>query len=373
VEELSPFVQSLAKCPKHGLHNPLKNPSRYLLYGRICAAAAAALQQQQVFSFFTKCIQLTMPKSQQQAEGEVKVLRSFFENFSGDNVRFALKGHFVAGDREGQQTQSYRWPYGPVAIISPFNFPLEIPVMQMMGALFAGNKPVVKAESRQGLPLEQFFRFLHYCGMPLEDADLISARGPVMSELLRRSPIRLLQFTGSTSVARELSLLLQGRVRIEDGGFNFKVLGKDINPSEQQTLAYVAWQADEDAYALSGQKCSAQSLLFVHRNWVAAGLLELLAAAAARRSLQTLTICPLLSLNNQQMHRHVQALLSLKGACLLFGGYPLQQQQQQQQQHSVPPQFGLYAPTAVLLPLQTLAFDAAARKVALQEVFGPLQ
>ena len=32
----------------------------------------------------------------------------------------------------------FRWPYGPVAIVAPFNFPLEIPVLQMMGALYMG-------------------------------------------------------------------------------------------------------------------------------------------------------------------------------------------------------------------------------------------
>jgi 1-pyrroline-5-carboxylate dehydrogenase len=37
---------------------------------------------------------------------------------------------------------------------------------------------------------------------------------------------------------------------------------------------YVAWQCDQDAYACSGQKCSAQSILFAHRQvgcWAGAG------------------------------------------------------------------------------------------------------
>jgi 1-pyrroline-5-carboxylate dehydrogenase len=33
LNEISPFVQSLNTCPKSGLHNPFKNPERYLLYG----------------------------------------------------------------------------------------------------------------------------------------------------------------------------------------------------------------------------------------------------------------------------------------------------------------------------------------------------
>ena len=33
------------------------------------------------------------------------------------------------GDHTGQLTTGYRWPYGPVAVIAPFNFPLEIPTL----------------------------------------------------------------------------------------------------------------------------------------------------------------------------------------------------------------------------------------------------
>ena len=35
VEELGPFVQSLAGVPKSGVHNPLKNVERYLMFGEI--------------------------------------------------------------------------------------------------------------------------------------------------------------------------------------------------------------------------------------------------------------------------------------------------------------------------------------------------
>ena len=35
----------------------------------------------------------------------------------------------VPGDHDGQTSRGYRWPYGPVALITPFNFPVEIPVL----------------------------------------------------------------------------------------------------------------------------------------------------------------------------------------------------------------------------------------------------
>ena len=56
------------------------------------------------------------------------------------------------------------------------------------------------------------------------------------------------------------------QVFLEDAGFDWKILGPDVAEPD-----YVAWQCDQDAYACSGQKCSAQSILFVHENWAAAG------------------------------------------------------------------------------------------------------
>lgn len=53
---------------------------------------------------------------------------------------------------------------------------------------------------------------------------------------------------------------------LEDAGFDWKILGPDVS-----NLEYVAWVCDNDAYACSGQKCSAQSILFMHQNWAQAG------------------------------------------------------------------------------------------------------
>ena len=61
-------------------------------------------------------------------------------------------------------------------------------------------------------------------------------------------------------------------------GFDWKIIGPDVGDEE-----YVAWQCDQDAYAYSGQKCSATSILFLHQNWVESGIEATLADLAARR------------------------------------------------------------------------------------------
>ena len=42
--DIDPFIKSLRTCPKSGMHNPQKNPQRYVELGRVCAKAAALLE-----------------------------------------------------------------------------------------------------------------------------------------------------------------------------------------------------------------------------------------------------------------------------------------------------------------------------------------
>lgn len=97
---------------------------------------------------FVNVVQRVMPKSYPQVYGEVRVTTDFLENFCGDQVRFLAHAFQHPGDHNGQKSTGYRWPYGPVLLISPFNFPIEIPVLQLMGALFMGNKVLLKANSK---------------------------------------------------------------------------------------------------------------------------------------------------------------------------------------------------------------------------------
>ncbi|XP_048440204.1 probable aldehyde dehydrogenase [Pyrus x bretschneideri] len=256
---IQPFVESLSRCPKHGLHNPFKAPERYLMLGDISAKAGHMLSLPKVSDFFTRLIQRVAPKSYHQASGEVYVTQKFLENFSSDQVRFLARSFGVPGNHLGQQSHGFRWPYGPVAIITPLNFPLQIPVLQLMGALYMGNKPVLKVDSKVSIVMEQMLRLLHYCGLPTEDVDFINSDGQTMNKLLLEGNPLMTLFTGSSRVADKLAGDLKGRVKLEDPGFDWKILGTDVHEED-----YVAWVCDQDAYACSGQKCSAQSMLFIH-------------------------------------------------------------------------------------------------------------
>jgi 1-pyrroline-5-carboxylate dehydrogenase len=360
VSELGPFLENAKSCPKSGLHNPLKNPERYVMYGEIMHQAGHELSSPDTHDFFARLIQRTMPKSYQQAWYEVKVTADFFKNFGGDNPRFNAGGQQVAGDREGQNATNWRWPFGPVCIVSPFNFPLEIPTLQLGGALMMGNRPTLKCDSVVAPVMEQLVRMLIHCGMPATDMDLLHSDGPVAGELIGKDNFRVTQFTGSSTVAELLAEQTNGKVRLEDAGFDWKILGPDVGDVD-----YVAWQADMDAYACSGQKCSAQSILFAHKNWADAGIYDKLEELAGRRQLSDLSVGPVMTHTTENMLGHMNRLLEIPGAKCLFGGKALEG-------HTIPDCYGAIEPTAVFVPLDEM-LRPENFKACCTEIFGPFQ
>ncbi|GKA20494.1 probable aldehyde dehydrogenase [Tanacetum coccineum] len=102
---------------------------------------------------------------------------------------------------------------------------------------------------------------------------------------------------------------------------------------------YVSWVCDQDAYACSGQKCSAQSMLFMHENWSKTSLLRQLTDLAARRKLEDLTVGPVLTVTTEAMLDHMKKLLQIPGSKLLFGGEELEN-------HHIPSIYGAIKPTA---------------------------
>ncbi|CAG9464205.1 unnamed protein product [Pedinophyceae sp. YPF-701] len=359
--ELDGFIAGLRRTPKSGVHNPFKNPERYNMYGDVTARMVGEMRKPEVEAYFARLVQRVVPKSWAQASGEVIVTRKFLENFCGDQVRFLAKSFGVAGDHNGQMSHGHRYPYGPVALITPFNFPVEIPALQMMGALYMGNRPFVHVDPRVSIVYEQFLRLLIHCGMPATDVDYMHGPAPSVNRILHEGKPRSTLFTGSQKIAEQLALELKGKVYLEDAGFDWKVLGPDVHD-----LDYVSWQCDQDAYAAIGQKCSAQSILFTHENWTKAGLLDKLRERAATRNLKDLTAGPVITWTTEKILSHVQAVSSLPGAKVLFGGKPLEG-------HSIPACYGAVEPTAVFVPLETMMRDDATFELCTTELFGPFQ
>merc|ERR1712194_413763 len=175
-----------------------------------------------------------------------------------------------------------------------------------------------------------------------------------------------MQFTGSNQVARAVSIATQGKVRIEDAGFNWKIMGPDVRDVE--TVASIC---DQDAYANAGQKCSATSMLVLHKNWMkdnsTTGLLGRIEKLASQRKLEDLTLAPVLTVTTERFLQHTQALLEkVKGAKLLWGGEALPTGT-----HTIPSCYGAVKPTAVFVPLDQIL--GSNFELITTEIFGPFQ
>lgn len=357
-EEAQPFIDRLKNCPRSGRHNPIKNPQRYIELGKVTARAAMEMHKPEVEDFFTALIQRVAPKHEVQARGEVGLVRAWLQYMSGDTVRNLGRSFALPGDRQGMSSQGYRWPFGGVGVVAPFNFPIEICGIQTISSVFMGNQPCVKVADKVSIAMEQLVRMLQDCGLEPDAIDYMQGRGRLMEHILYEGEARVTQFTGGQDIAEQLCAKLKGRVRLEDAGFDWKVLGPDVHNVE-----YVAWQSDLDAYGFTGQKCSAQSMLFAHENWVNAGMFEKLEQMAARRTLDDLSIGPVLSWTTEEIIEHTNKLASIPGARVMFGGKELPN-------HTIPKNYGAVYPTAVYVPIEQMMnhFDDCT-----MELFGPFQ
>ncbi|KAJ0835266.1 putative L-glutamate gamma-semialdehyde dehydrogenase [Helianthus annuus] len=63
----------------------------------------------------------------------------------------------VRGDQLGNQSHGFGWPYGPVALVTPFSFsfPVKIPAVQLMGALYMGIKLVLRVDKNRKIRQER--------------------------------------------------------------------------------------------------------------------------------------------------------------------------------------------------------------------------
>jgi 1-pyrroline-5-carboxylate dehydrogenase len=224
-----------------------------------------------------------------------------------------------------------------------------------------GNKVLIKGDSRVALPLQEFVNLMLACGVPKTDINLVHTNGENMEYLLTQCNLRMTQFTGSSKVANRLCRTLNGKIKIEDAGLDWKILGPDVS-----NVDVISSICDQDAYAISGQKCSAQSLIFAHKNWMSANILEKIKNLAEARSIKKLTLSPVMTWSNSKIQAHVDAVLKISGAQLLFGGSPVKEN------HSIPEIYGSYLATAIFVPLKAFS-NKKHFELLTTELFGPFQ
>jgi RHH-type proline utilization regulon transcriptional repressor/proline dehydrogenase/delta 1-pyrroline-5-carboxylate dehydrogenase len=155
---------------------------------------------------------------------------------------------------------------GPVAAISPWNFPLAIFTGQVAAALMAGNPVLAKPAEETPLIAAEAVRVLHEAGVPEDALQLVAGDGRIGAALVDAPQVAAVMFTGSTDVARSIQHTLGRRLSpqgkpipliAETGGQNAMIV--DSSALTEQVVADVIASAFDSA----GQRCSALRVLCV--------------------------------------------------------------------------------------------------------------
>ncbi|WCT72427.1 trifunctional transcriptional regulator/proline dehydrogenase/L-glutamate gamma-semialdehyde dehydrogenase [Sphingomonas naphthae] len=174
-------------------------------------------------------------------------------------------------------------PIGPVACISPWNFPLAIFLGQVSAALVAGNPVLAKPAEETPLIAAEGIRILHEAGVPADAVQLLCGDGAVGAAIVGDAAVAAVMFTGSTDVARLIQRQLAERVSAEGkplpfiaetGGQNAMIV--DSSAHAEQVVGDVIASAFDSA----GQRCSALRILCLQED-VADRTLAMLKGALA--------------------------------------------------------------------------------------------
>jgi predicted delta-1-pyrroline-5-carboxylate dehydrogenase group 2 len=179
----------------------------------------------------------------------------------------------------GERNEMHYAPRGVVAVISPWNFPIAIPMGMTAAGLATGNAVVLKpAEQAPGCG-SIVVRALREAGVPAEAIGLLPGEGEAGAALVNHPGVHTIAFTGSGPVG--LSIIRAAadpgahhlkRVVAEMGGKNCVIVDSDAD-LDDAVPAIV-----QSAFVYAGQKCSAASRVLVHEA-IADAVLERVAGA----------------------------------------------------------------------------------------------
>jgi gamma-glutamyl-gamma-aminobutyraldehyde dehydrogenase len=172
-----------------------------------------------------------------------------------------------------------REPVGVVGAVVPWNYPLETAIWKIAPALAAGNSVVLKPAEETPLSVLRLAELAVAAGLPDGVLNVVTGFGEEAGQALGLHPdVDVIAFTGSTAVGKRfLGYSAQSNMKavwLECGGKSANLVFPEV-----ADLDAVADAAAAGIFACSGQVCSANSRLLVHRS-IAEELTSLVAARA---------------------------------------------------------------------------------------------
>ena len=190
------------------------------------------------------------------ARGEVRRGLDVVEFAAG--IPHLLKGDFSENVSTDVDSYSLRQPLGVVAGITPFNFPVMVPLWMFPLAIACGNSFVLKPSEKDPSASLLLAELLQQAGLPNGVFNVLQGDREAVDALLAHPDVRAISFVGSTPVARAIyeSGTRNGkRVQALGGAKNHMVVMPDAD------LDQAAEAAVNAAYGSAGERCMAISVL----------------------------------------------------------------------------------------------------------------
>jgi glyceraldehyde-3-phosphate dehydrogenase (NADP+) len=169
-----------------------------------------------------------------------------------------------------------RFPIGPVAGISPFNFPLNLAAHKLAPAIAAGCSIVLKPPSKDPLTMLTVGEIVDSVGLPTGSVSILPMSRELGDRMVADERFKLLSFTGSPSVGwRMKERAGKKKVVLELGGNAGVIVDKsaDLDWAVKRTLT--------GAFSYAGQVCISVQRMYLHDEIKDAFLGKFLAGVAA--------------------------------------------------------------------------------------------
>jgi malonate-semialdehyde dehydrogenase (acetylating) / methylmalonate-semialdehyde dehydrogenase len=168
-----------------------------------------------------------------------------------------LKGDYSENVSRGIDTYSIRQPLGVVAGITPFNFPVMVPMWMIPLAIACGNAFVLKPSEKDPSASNLLAELAAKAGLPAGVLNVVHGGAPAVEALLAHPDVSAVSFVGSTPVARhvyETAARHGKRVQALGGAKNHLVVLPDAD------LDAAADALVSAAYGSAGERCMAISV-----------------------------------------------------------------------------------------------------------------
>jgi len=222
-------------------------------------------------------------KTLETAHGDIREAIDFLRYYTSEARRLFDGATRLPGPTGERNSLALR-ARGPIACISPWNFPIAIFTGQVAAALAAGN--TVLAKPAEQTPITAFLavEVLHRAGVPTGVLHLLPGDGKVGAALTSDPRIKGIAFTGSNETSWAIQMALAKR-RAEIVPFIAETGGINAMIADSSALAeQVVRDAVRSAFDSAGQRCSAARVLFLHED-VAAHTIAMLTGAVEELAL----------------------------------------------------------------------------------------